>query len=208
MKKSDDIVILANGLFPAAQHCLDLLEGAGIIVCCDGAADKLVDFGITPHVIIGDMDSLSESSGRKFAHIIIHRGGQDSNDLTKAVDYCIERKYPSVTILGATGLREDHTLGNISLMASYASGIGVRIISDFGEFFIAKDGEWIPSHAGEKVSIFSTDSSTCVTSEGLRYGLDSLQLSSWHTASLNESSGERFRLHYQSDTPLILYRAR
>ncbi len=207
MKADPKIVILANGLFPTAQRGLDLLKAADLLICCDGAADKLIAKGMSPHVIIGDMDSLSTEVSELYASLMIQSDDQESNDLTKAVHYCIEEGYPSVTILGATGLREDHTLGNISLMVEYYPRIEVQIISDFGVFFLTQSGEQVPSFAGEKISFFSIDNRVRVSSTGLKYPLNDLQLSNWYRASLNEATANHFILNFESDLPLIVYKA-
>jgi thiamine pyrophosphokinase len=204
---NDNIVILANGQFPSAQQALGLLRTAEIVICCDGAADKLIGFGMKPHIIVGDMDSISDETRKQYAFTLIMSGDQESNDLTKAVEYCIMKGYPSVTILGATGLREDHTLGNISLMMEYYPRIVVRMFSDFGIFFLVKSGEAVESNIGDKISIFSIDNTIRVTSRGLKYPLKDLQLSNWYRATLNEVVEERFTLQYESDIPLIVYRA-
>ena len=207
MNREDNIVVLANGLFPRAPQGLDALKAADQLICCDGAANKLVSFGMSPHVIIGDLDSVSNEIREQYASLLIHSDDQTSNDLTKAVHYCIEKGYPSLSILGATGLREDHTLGNISLMMEYFPRIEVRIISDFGIFFLVQSGEEVQSFAGEKISFFSIDNRICVTSKGLKYPLNKLQLSNWYAATLNEAMADSFSLHYESDLPLIVYRA-
>ena len=207
MKADRKVVILANGLFPTAQRGLDLLKAADLLICCDGAADKLIAKGMSPHVIIGDMDSLSTEVSELYASLMIQSDDQESNDLTKAVHYCIEEGYPSVTILGATGLREDHTLGNISLMMEYCPRIEVQIISDFGVFFLVQNGEQVPTFVGEKISFFSIDNRVRVSSTGLKYPLNDLQLSNWYRASLNEATANHFILNFESDLPLIVYRA-
>lgn len=207
MKADRKVVILANGLFPTAQRGLDLLKAADLLICCDGAADKLIAKGMSPHVIIGDMDSLSTEASELYASLMIQSDDQESNDLTKAVHYCIEEGYPSVTILGATGLREDHTLGNISLMMEYYPRIEVQIISDFGVFFLVQSGEQIPTFVGEKISFFSIDNRVRVSSTGLKYPLNNLQLSNWYRASLNEATANHFILNFELDLPLIVYRA-
>lgn len=207
MKADRKVVILANGLFPTAQRGLDLLKAADLLICCDGAADKLIAKGMSPHVIIGDMDSLSTEVSELYASLMIQSDDQESNDLTKAVHYCIEEGYPSVTILGATGLREDHTLGNISLMMEYYPRIEVQIISDFGVFFLVQNGEQVPTFVGEKISFFSIDNRVRVSSTGLKYPLNDLQLSNWYRASLNEATANHFILNFESDLPLIVYRA-
>ncbi len=207
MKADRKVVILANGLFPTARRGLDLLKAADLLICCDGAADKLIAKGLLPHVIIGDMDSLSTEVSELYASLMIQSDDQESNDLTKAVHYCIEEGYPSVTILGATGLREDHTLGNISLMMEYYPRIEVQIISDFGVFFLAQSGEQVPTFVGEKISFFSIDNRVRVSSTGLKFPLKDLQLSNWYRASLNEATANHFILSFESDLPLIVYRA-
>jgi thiamine pyrophosphokinase len=207
MNQEHSIVILANGLFPTAPPCLDVLKGAEKIICCDGAADKLISFGLSPQVIIGDLDSLSSGARDKYSAILIQDIDQESNDLTKAVHYCMEQGHPSLSILGATGLREDHTLGNISLMLEYFPGIEVQIISDYGMFFPVQSGEEIKSFTGERISIFSVDNRVRVSASGLKYPLNDLQLSNWYTASLNEATGDHFTLNFKSDLPLIVYKA-
>jgi len=207
MKTDRKVVILANGLFPKAQQGLDLLKSADQLICCDGAADKLIASGMSPHVIVGDMDSVSDEVKELYASIIIHSDDQESNDLTKAVHYCIEKGYPSVSILGATGLREDHTLGNISLMMEYYPRIEVQIISDYGKFLLVSSGEQVQSFIGEKISFFSIDNRVCVSSTGLLYPLKDMRLSNWYRATLNEATADRFMLQFESDLPLIVYKA-
>ena len=58
---------------------------------------------------------------------------QEINDLTKSVRFAHTQGYREVLILGATGLREDHTLGNISLLMDYAHLFKrVEMLSDYG----------------------------------------------------------------------------
>ena len=207
MNRENNIVILANGLFPVKRKGLEILKSAEMLICCDGAADKLLASGMTPDLIIGDLDSVSDETREQFASIMIHSVDQESNDLTKAVRYCIEQGHPSLTILGATGLREDHTLGNISLMLEYAPEIDVRIISDFGIFLLIRSGEELRSFPGEKISFFSVDNRVCVTSNGLKYPLNHMPLSHWYKATLNEATSDSFSLEFESEWPLILFRA-
>ena len=207
MKADRKVVILANGLFPKAWQGLDLLKAADQLICCDGAADKLIAKGMSPHVIVGDMDSVSGEVREQYASIIIHSDDQESNDLTKAVHYCIDKGYSSVSILGATGMREDHTLGNISLMLEYYPRIEVQIISDYGIFFLVSSGEHVQSFIGEKISFFSIDNRVSVSSTGLLYQLNDVRLANWYRATLNEATADQFTLNFESNLPLIVYKA-
>ena len=200
------MVILANGSFPEAPRCLEILDNAQTVICCDEAADHLLEHGRNPDLIIGDMDSVSAGTRERFADRVIAIEEQETNDLTKAVNHCIQQGIREVTILGATGLREDHTLGNISLLLEYNRNINVRMVTDFGEFTVVQSGQKTPSFPGEKISFFSVDNRVKVTSEGLKYPLKDLQLHQWWRASLNESTSGSFTLYFDSEWPLLLYR--
>lgn len=49
-----------------------LREMAPVLVAVDGGADALLEAGVTPDVIVGDMDSVSESGLRCGAHLVVH----------------------------------------------------------------------------------------------------------------------------------------
>ena len=51
-------VILANGEFPTHEIPLQILNEADFIICCDGASQNLLDYGLKPNLIIGDLDSV------------------------------------------------------------------------------------------------------------------------------------------------------
>ena len=113
-------VIVANGRFPSAELPLRLLKEAKTIIACDGAVKTLYEKGIHPDAIVGDLDSIPAGLRERYADRIHHVEDQEINDLTKSVRFAHTQGYREVLILGATGLREDHTLGNISLLIDYA----------------------------------------------------------------------------------------
>ena len=127
-----EAVILANGEYPTHVLPLKILEEAKFVVCCDGAANEYILRGHTPDIIIGDGDSLSPENKTRFSDIIHHIADQETNDQTKAVHFLQEKGYQRIAIVGATGKREDHTLGNISLLLDYMkSGMEVRTVTDY-----------------------------------------------------------------------------
>ena len=123
-----EAVILANGEYPTHPLPLRMLEEAKFVVCCDGAANEYISRGHTPDVIIGDGDSLSPEYKELFAPIIHRIADQETNDQTKAVLFLQKKGYRKIAIVGATGKREDHTLGNISLL------IDIRVASRSASF--------------------------------------------------------------------------
>lgn len=200
-----DTVIIADGDFPRNEVALSILNSCRTLVCTDGAADTLVVHSLTPYVIVGDCDSISEESRRKFADRLCKIDEQDSNDLTKAVEWCISHEMTEATILGATGKREDHTIGNISLLADYMRRCRVRMVSDYGEFIPICEDTAFESFAGQQVSIFGLDPATKILYKGLKYDLPESRAKSWWSGTLNEALGERFEIHTTGE--VIVFRA-
>jgi thiamine pyrophosphokinase len=182
-----ETAIIANGKFPDHPTPLSYLLRAKKVICCDGAADSLIDFGLEPFAIVGDCDSVNEKVAGKYHDRLFRDDDQETNDLTKAVKWCSERGYNNIVILGATGKREDHTLGNISLLIEYASYTTVKMVTDAGIFYPILESTRIETQKGQQVSIFSIDPLKEISSTGLKYKLDHKKLTNWWTATLNEA---------------------
>lgn len=198
------IVILANGRFPANEIPLGYLKAADIIVCCDGAVQDLVDYGIEPSVIVGDMDSISAELKQRFSDILNpEHDDQDTNDLTKAIRYSIGQGFADLVILGATGLREDHSLGNISLLSDYSEFVSARMVTDSGVFIPVNSGEKVHSWPGQQVSIFSFTRDILKSSENLKYPIRDLSLQNLWMGTLNECTSDYFSLNFESGRILV-----
>ena len=196
-------VIVADGTFPQHEIPLGYLKNAKRIICCDGSVQNLIVAGMQPDAIVGDLDSLSDELANRFADRIFLDENQDTNDLTKAVMWCIEIGYRDIVIVGGTGKREDHTIGNISLLADYIGNVNVIMVTDTGIFRPLLKSSEILSFPGQQISIFSIDPETEVTSYGLKYPLNQTKLTNWWFATLNESLGDRFSLDFNGR--LIVY---
>jgi len=190
-------VIVADGNFPQHEIPLGYLKNAKRIICCDGSAEDLLNAGMHPDAIVGDMDSLNVELADRFTDRLYIDENQDNNDLTKAIDWCIESGYDDLVIVGATGKREDHTIGNISLLVEYIKNVNVIMVTDTGILRPFLTSSEISSFPGQQVSIFSIDPETEVTSSGLRYPLRRTKLKNWWVATLNEALGESFSLEFK-----------
>lgn len=192
-----EAVILANGDYPSAEIPLQILLQGRYVVCCDGGADHYIAQGYTPDAIIGDGDSLSEENRRRFADIIHYSPDQETNDQTKAVKFLLERGIRHIAIVGATGKRDDHTLGNIALLAEYRRmGADVRSYTDYGVFIPCSGECEIECPKAAQVSIFNINASN-LSSKGLRYPI--YDFSQWWQGTLNEASAEHFSISGEGD---------
>jgi len=197
-------VIVADGTFPTHEIPLGFIKNATRIVCCDGSTQNLLLAGMQPDAIVGDLDSLSDELAVRYADRIFLDESQETNDLTKAVTWCCEMGYREIVIVGATGKREDHTIGNISLLAEYMKEANVKMVTDTGIFLPYLKSSEISSFQGQQISIFSIDPETEVTSFGLRYPLNKTKIKNWWFATLNEALGDSFSLEFNGR--LIVYK--
>ena len=195
--------ILANGAFPTHPAPLAVLRTAERIVCCDGAAANLVAAGLTPAAIIGDLDSLPADLRTRFSDRLHLDQGQADNDLAKAFRYCLQQGWRKLVILGATGLREDHTLGNLAWLADFATQGDVVLLTDTGIFTAITRPTVFVSHPGQQVSFFTFDGKTILHARGLRYPVENLQPTRWWQATLNEASGEQFEVSSEGGPVLV-----
>ncbi|MBR5476339.1 MAG: thiamine diphosphokinase [Bacteroidaceae bacterium] len=201
-QERDYAVILAKGEYPTADTPTKILSEASFVVCCDGAANNYIKQGFTPDAIIGDGDSLHDSLRTQYSHLVHKIEEQETNDLTKAVRFLLSKGKKEIVILGATGRREDHTLGNISLLMSYArKGINVRMYTNYGAFIPCKDSCTIGSYRGQQISIINFGA-TSFSSEGLLYPI--YDFSEWWQGTLNEATGDSFTINAKGEYLIFL----
>lgn len=207
-----NVVIICDGAFPKTEYPRYLIRTADFIICCDGALKKFLRnsaaiFGRKrlPDMVIGDMDSISPADRKRYSDIIVQVDEQEHNDQTKAFRWVMEnlKDVCNIYILGATGQREDHTIGNMSLLMEYARtydlegmGIGVEMISDYGSMFAVTDTFEMDCGTGRKVSIISPDNTLRIKSQGLEWPTDEVVFDNWWKATLNRASQDNVRLEF------------
>lgn len=203
-----DIVILADGDFPTHPIAKRILDEASILVCCDNAGRKLIEsLGRIPDAIVGDGDSLPSEFKEEYSNIYHQVDEQDYNDLTKATRYVVENykkegKKLNVAYLGASGKREDHTIGNVSLMEFYRREMEIipAMITDFGIFTPHHGDDIIQTFQRQQVSIFNL-SSTNMSSKGLKWEISSY--AEWWQGTLNEALSDSISIY--ADGSYIVY---
>lgn len=201
----NSIIILGNGAFPKEPYPLYLLDNAEGVVVCDGAMEKWLahDASACPLAIIGDLDSLSQELKERFADILVHESEQDDNDQTKALRWVLTNhpEVSEIVFLGATGLRDDHTIGNLGLLMDYPrqfdlGGRKLSMVSDFGTAFPVTDSCDLHLGEGRRISLFSADNTLRICSEGLQWPTDGVVFDAWWKATLNRTSAPIVSLHF------------
>lgn len=198
-----DAVIIGNGDFPIAKIPLAAISNARYVCCCDGAAANYISRGFMPDAIVGDGDSLDKKIKEKYRDILHIIDEQDDNDQTKATRHCISMGFRNIAYVGATGKREDHTLGNISLIERYRNEMGIDavMLTDHGSFVAAEGDAEFETFAGQQVSIFNFSCSK-IESVGLKW--NTYAYGSWWQGTLNEATGSS--IAFNTDGRYLVFR--
>ncbi|SNR90680.1 thiamine diphosphokinase [Anaerovirgula multivorans] len=171
-----EIAIITNGNI----HNLELMKRMiqdKYIICADGAAKYLVQSSIVPHLLVGDFDSIDSS------HLLWMKDQgvnwekfptkKDATDTELAVEYAIKMKPKSITIIGALGSRQDHSIANVMLLNKILQHkIQGKIIDENNEITITDSVLEVEGELGETISIIPLSNTVKgVTLKGLEYPL-------------------------------------
>lgn len=202
MQTDHEAIIIANGEFPSDEHSKRLIKQSPLTVCCDGAAEEYIKHYGLPDAVVGDCDSIPPATARLCAGRLHRISEQDTNDLTKTIHYLQDQGIKKIIILGATGKREDHTIGNISLLIDYMHmGIQVQMHTPFGNIIPSNGTQTFHCQKGQQISIFNFGAHN-LHAQGLRYPLSDFH--TWWQGTLNEATTTQFTIHATGDYLIYL----
>jgi thiamine pyrophosphokinase len=197
-----DTVVLANGPFPIHPIPLNILKNANRIICTDGSADKLITTGINPTVIVGDMDSITMDIDKSGAQVLISDDEQ-TTDLEKALKWCCNQNLTKIALLGAIGDREDHSFGNLILLAHFYAAMEIDCITDRSIISSFKGTRQFDSFSGQLVSLITFEKIDSITTFGLKYPLDHEPLLPGSRGISNRTLGETFKIESSDQVWII-----
>ena len=158
--------------------------------------------------MVGDGDSLAAADRTALGARLVLDAEQDTNDLCKAFRFVLSLPRDgalSVTFLGTTGRREDHALANIFHLLDFTEQLpDTAILTDAGTFTVMRGEQTFPCHPGDAVSVFAPLPDTRVTSCGLAWPLDGVDLTPLWRGTLNRTTSTAFTL--RTNRPILLYR--
>ncbi|MBI2427194.1 MAG: thiamine diphosphokinase [Ignavibacteriales bacterium] len=202
-------LVICNGEMPSSKLIVPLLKSKPFIICADGGANKARSFGITPHVIIGDLDSITDKSRHYFSSVpIIHLSDQNSTDLEKALDYLLTNKFSSATVIGATGDRPDHTMANFSILVKYHTRLMLQYFDERCTIEVVRKRIQFSAVIGQQISLVPMGHCSGIQTHGLKFplnneslepgvreGLSNEAVKSRITISLKKGSLLLFKIH-------------
>ncbi|MBN8822595.1 MULTISPECIES: thiamine diphosphokinase [unclassified Spirosoma] len=208
-EKQEPALLIANGEACQPELIGQLLEWSPTVVVLDRAIWRVFELGIKVDVLLGDFDrglDLEAIMAEQYPLEIVHTPDQNKTDLDKGIEFLIERGYPAVNIIWATGRRADHTLTNMTNIVRYKDQIRITILDDHSRIFplVGQFEKWY--EAGTPISLIPVGTVTGFTSDGLKYNLQdaTLQLG-YFTSSSNEAAQDGFvRIEAQTGDLLIM----
>lgn len=196
-------VLIANGKKPKNKKIIEILKNAKNVICVDNGYELASELNITPSVIIGDLDSVDINKISKDI-LIIKDEDQNTNDLEKTLNYCLNKNIRDIILVGATGERDDQNLATILVSLEYIEQLNIEILSDLYSIEFVNGERDFEATPMREVSLISMDKENIITTQGLKYNLDKSKLSSATHGISNYSIGENFSISCSS--PLIVFK--
>ena len=196
-------VLVANGQRPSHPKILQILKDAEEIICVDNGYEIVQKLNIIPSVLIGDLDSVNLDSVNQNVEIV-KKENQNLSDLEKALNYCIEKNFTKIYLIGSTGLRDDHNLANLMLITDFIEKLDITVLSDEYEINAIKGKMKFSCKKGTQISLISIDANNQVTTNGLKYNLNNEALRSSSQGLSNLVTEDNFSI--ESEKPILLFR--
>lgn len=195
------IAIVANGEWDYEWGKRELAS-FDRLVAADGGGNLILEAGYIPYVLIGDLDSIRPENLEKCrAHgtcIEQFPCEKDETDLELALEYAVNRwkclenldgnslganrqdaegesqeALKDIWLLGATGGRVDHLLGNFAIMIGFLKrGYRIRAKDPYHELWLIRGKERIRGEKGQELSLVPISEYAIVRTEGLYYPLN------------------------------------
>ena len=152
------IIIFANGEIPSLENARLLLHPDDHVICADGGTRHALALGLTPNLVIGDMDFVDKQQWQELenAGVPIELFPRDKNetDLELALNRAIELEPQEIIIVAALGGRLDQTFGNTTLLSdARLSAVDVRLDDGVEEIFFCRDQGEVHGRSGDIVSL-------------------------------------------------------
>lgn len=185
-----------------------------LLIAADSGMNFLYRNNLVPNVIAGDFDSVDSVSlecfsGMEKIEILRLNPVKDDTDTEFVIREAIRRGANEITILGATGTRLDHVLGNMHLLGiGFEQDVKIQLVDAHnrirmicGEIEIKKEEQF-----GDYISLLPIDGTvTGVTLEGFKYPLKNAVISSFSSLGIsNEIVDDKARIKIEKGVLLMM----
>ena len=184
------------------------------ILAADSGMNALYAAAVTPDIIIGDFDSADEKILRFFQQnkaidFCTLNPEKDDTDTEFAIRESIRRGADSITIIGGTGTRLDHVLGNISLLGiGLEEQVSMELLDQHNRIRMIQDALTLEKETqyGKYVSLIPYGGNVQgITLRGFKYPLSDYTMGGFNSLGIsNEIVDNRAEIRFRSGILLVI----
>ncbi|MCY6483995.1 thiamine diphosphokinase [Clostridium aestuarii] len=206
------VVIVSGGTAPSDELINKEIEDCTYLICADSGANCLYEYDICPDFIIGDFDSIEpkvfEYFKNKHSNIIQYPPEKDYTDTEIAVNKAVELGANKIILLGCTGTRIDHSLGNLGMLIKCLKlGVSAYIKDKHNVVTITNKPITLLGSRGKTFSLVAYYENVDELSiSGAKYPLDKFYLEIGNPITIsNEFIEEQVEINFKKGTLLVIY---
>ncbi len=198
------VLLIGNGERVSPAYLRTLAAQADYVLAVDGGADAALQAHVTPHGVIGDLDSVSPRAKKALAGNILHIATQENTDLEKALRWAVKHRATHLTLVGFVGNRWDFSVGNLLTLATWARKLKLCITGETWNIYpLAKSAQLVCT-PGKRLSLIPVKPCTSVTLSGCKYPLRGENLRPGTTRTLsNVTRANRVRISFTRGLMLV-----
>ena len=199
----NDILLFLNGELENPAAVRRIARSGAAILCADGGVRHAAALGLTPRLILGDMDSLPRRLPHWKETVYLCDFDQNASDFEKSLRFAARRKVRKVWVAGIAGGRLDHLLVNLALLESYSAVLRLEL-ADGSARILGPGRHVLPSKPGQRLTLMPAAPQAKVTATGLRYPLSGEVLGRNSRGLSNKAMGKSVRLRVHTGRLWVL----
>jgi len=133
---------VGNGETPSQTLLDQFWDKVDLRIGADGGANRLLSLGLKPDFVVGDLDSLTEANRKQFQASQLHLiADQETNDVSKVLEFCHQRGIKAVHLLGMQGNRTDHFMACLDACFGFKNLLAISLWNE-AERMDLSTGRW------------------------------------------------------------------
>ena len=160
------------------SRVVDVLPRDAFVIAADSGWEHAINAGFTPHVLIGDMDSISplhlQQAREMNVHIIEHHPEKDFTDAELALALATDHHHHQIHLISGGGDRFDHLLALVHSLVPYSEDVDLTAYVGASRIHVLKPQSGIAFGAtpGQTISLIPLGGQARkVTTTGLKWNL-------------------------------------
>ena len=190
----------------ALSYSLHDVDQDALVIAADSGWEYAIAAGKTPHILIGDMDSINpqhlQDARDKDIDVIEHSPDKDHTDTELALHFAQSLKYDNIHVITGGGDRFDHVLAMIHSLVNVAdeATVTAHIGQSFVRIATPKEPTKINVSKGDTVSLIPLGGhAKGVTTSGLKWNLTRSTLKSFESRGVsNVATASSITVHIRT----------